>query len=282
MKKILAVCLTAILLMGCVTALADTWYCPQDGTACDSNFCPVCGTRRPDTAGSGGAAPANDIAMTSAVLNSDGSVSFSWSGGKAPYNLYYAWYVNDQHNNGSDVNIVQALSALFGNSVTMSDQMVPGERYWVVVQDADGAEMWYDFNPGQRVFTALPGTRLKLSLRTKRGNRSSTVNGFSANEIEREYLNSLFGGTVKLVLGSGGVGFHFVARMALMLPNGEPILFHVEEATSHWQECGWETWDFKNAWARIMNLKNTIPAGQYTFRMYLNDCLFGQEVMYIN
>ena len=123
---------------------------------------------------------------------------------------------------------------------------------------------------------------MKLSLRTKKGNKSKTVNSFSANEIEQEYLGSLFGGTIKLVLGRGGVGYHFIARMAIILPTGEPLLFHYEDATSRWTECGWETHDFKPVWVWLMQNKGGVAAGQYTFRIYLNDGLFGQDTININ
>ena len=49
MKRFLAFLLAAMMVIGCVSALADTtWVCPGCGLQGNTgNFCPSCGTSRP-------------------------------------------------------------------------------------------------------------------------------------------------------------------------------------------------------------------------------------------
>lgn len=50
MKRILSALVVMAMLLACLgTALAETWYCPNCGSRCDSNFCPSCGTRKPSS-----------------------------------------------------------------------------------------------------------------------------------------------------------------------------------------------------------------------------------------
>ena len=49
MKRLTALLLVAVMLLGIGSALADTWTCPSCGrTGNDGNFCPDCGTAKPD------------------------------------------------------------------------------------------------------------------------------------------------------------------------------------------------------------------------------------------
>lgn len=49
MKRLTALILVAVMLLGICSALADTWTCPSCGrTGNDSKFCPDCGTTQPE------------------------------------------------------------------------------------------------------------------------------------------------------------------------------------------------------------------------------------------
>ena len=292
MKRMAALFLTLILLLGCVGAVADTWYCPECGTKCDGNFCPQCGTRKPDNVGTGTApapapaAPAaSGLQIERAELNTDGSFTISWTGGKAPYKLNYTWYVNGNHNRGSDVTLWNAVENYYSTTVDLKEDLVPGEHYWLILSDAEGNQTWYDYATPRRVFTEFSGTRLTVSLRTRKNNRSSTVTSFSANEMNRNYMSQLFGATIKMTVGRHASDFLFTARMVLFLPNGEPLLFSVLEdcrIPRSWDNAYWETVDFRDAWVWLVNNKDGIPAGRYTYRLYVNDCIFGEHTFSIN
>ena len=281
MKKAAAFLLAFVLVFMYATALADSWYCPECGQKNESNFCSNCGTKRP----AGGTEPSSSggISISKATANSDGSVSFTWSGGTSPYKLQYEWYANDNHNAGTDIIRWMASESIYGNSITLKNDLVPGERYWIILTDSENHTLWYDYHPEQKYFTDISGCSMKVSLRIKRNNRSSTVTSFTANEIEREYLNTLFGGTIKMNLGKHG-NFTCIARMAMFLPNGEPILFHVEDCniSGRLSAVGWETYDMKTLWTQIMKTKEMIPTGRYTYRLYLDNGLFGQSEISIN
>ena len=51
MKKLTAILLCVLMLMGMTTAFADaeSWICPECGKESDGNFCPYCGAKKPET-----------------------------------------------------------------------------------------------------------------------------------------------------------------------------------------------------------------------------------------
>ena len=279
MKRTAAILLIFALILTCVTALADSWYCPECGQRNESNFCSNCGTKRPESSGTSASSSTGGMNIDKAVANSDGSVTFTWSGGTSPYTLEYEWYGNDNHNIGTDIIRWTAVENIYGNNTMLKYDLVPGERYWIILRDSDNHTLWYDYHPKRETFTKIPGSYMVLSLRIMRNKRSSTVSSFTANEIEREYLSTLFGGTIKMNIGTRTSNLVCTARMAMFLPNGEPLLFHVEDCDiPGWMSApGWETYDMKYVWTQLMSIKETIPAGRYTFRLYLDNGLFGQS-----
>ena len=171
------------------------------------------------------------------------------------------------------------MDSLYTTSTTLERDLVPGERYWIIVNDADGNSAWYDYQPKRETFTKISGTNLVVSLRIVRNKRSSTVSYFDASEIEREYLSTTFGATVKMNLGRRKSSLVCMLRFAMFLPNGEPILFDSGnvEIPGSWPDCYWETYDMKGLWTTIMDVKKSIPRGRYTFRLYVDNTLFGQH-----
>ena len=168
---------------------------------------------------------------------------------------------------------------LYNTKTTLERDLVPGERYWLILMDSDGNSAWYDYQPRRETFTKISGTNLVVSLRIKRNKRSSTVSSFSAGEIEREYLSTSFGATVKMNLGKRKSSLVCMLRFAMFLPNGEPILFDWGEVEipGSWDNCYWESYDMKSLWTKIMELKDGIPTGRYTFRLYVDNTLFGEH-----
>ena len=284
MKKAASILLILAMILTSVTALAgEAWFCPDCGQKNESNFCSNCGARRPD-GGSGGSSSASGMRVESVSPGSDGSVTISWSGGQAPYKIQYEWFVNDNYNAGVDVTLWNAVDNLYSTSTTLKGDLVPGERYWVIVNDANGNSTWYDYQPRRETFTKISGTNLVMSLRIVRNKRASTVGNFDAGEIEREYLSTTFGATIKMNLGKRQSSLACMLRFAMFLPNGEPIMFACDnvEIPGYWPDCYWETYDMKGLWTTIMQVKNSIPSGRYTFRLYVDNTLFGQHDFSIN
>ncbi len=283
MKRLTALLLALILVLSSAVALADTWFCPECGTKCDGNFCPNCGTKKPDNVGTG-TASASGMKVEKVVLNTDGSVTISWSGGKAPYKLSYQWYVNEDHNLGADV--IQWLGAdnVGGTRYTLDSDLVPGERYWLIITDSTGSKLWYDYRGERRTFNKYSSSRMVFTLRSTVNKRSSNLNSFTANEIERGYLNNLYGATIKMDMGRLATDYVFYSRMALFLPNGEPILFYVSQDTYYRGSsyCFYETLNFRSAWSMIMEAKGEIPTGRYTYRFYADDSIYGEQSFEMN
>ena len=271
MKRLISLLLAMILLLGVSSAFAgDEWYCPVCGTKNTDNFCPKDGTKRPDDTG----APtqtASDLKVDSVRLETDGSVSVAWSGGKAPYNVYYQYYVNSNHNAGADAVLWCASSDTYENRSNYTSDFVPGCHYWVIVEDADQNEAWYDYDEYVGAFSRAK-CPYHFSLRTFRNNRASMVKYFSARDIENEFSYHLFGANIK-INPSLKQDMNIVFRMGIILPSGEPLLIHVENG-SMGPHRGWYIWqeyDFKYLWNTLMKHKKTIPTGTYQFKLFFDN-----------
>ena len=279
MKRLISFLLAMILLFAAGTALADDWYCPECGQKNSGNFCPNDGTKRPDGGGGGGGGGASDLRIDSVRLENDGAVSVAWSGGTAPYNIYYQYYVNGNQNAGvNDVVLWTAESGSYSNQAKYEGDFVPGEHYWVIVEDANHNEAWYDFNDYASAFSRT-NCPYYFSLRTHRNNRSAMVKFFSAKEVENEFAYNLFGANIK-VTPKLTQDTSFVFRMGIKLPSGEPLLIHLERGTMG-RTRGyyiWSEYDFKYLWNTLMRTKNEIPVGTYTFILFFdNEYVFKQD-----
>ena len=283
MKRLISLLLAIILLIAAGTALADDWYCPECGEKNSGNFCPNDGTKRPNGTGtdSKNTTTSSDLKVDSVKLQNDGSVSVAWSGGTAPYNVYYQYYINGDYNTGvNDVILWTAESGIYGNQSKYEGDFVPGEHYWVIVEDANQNEAWYDFNEYASAFSRA-NCPYYFSLRTHRNNRSSMVKFFSAKEIENEFAYNLFGANIK-VTPKLTQDTTFVFRMAIILPSGEPLLIHLERG-SMGRIRGyyiWQEYDFKYLWNTLMRTKGSIPVGTYTFKLFFdNEYVFAQDFL---
>lgn len=276
MKRLVCLLLTAVILLSAGAALADTWYCPECGQQNDGNFCPNDGTKRPEGGSSLGSltGSSSSLRVDDVRLETDGSVTVSWSGGTAPYSVHYQSYIYDNHNAGADViSWIATPSSISSTRYNFTRDFTPGERYWVYVTDKDNNIAWYDFNPTVRAFSRgnMPCV---VSLRTRRNNRSSTVGSLSAREIESELGRSMFGATIKITTRNLNADVTAVIRFSVTLPNGESILFFTTSPEIFKKQYGyvyWESFDFIDLWNMIIAGKGSIPVGTYTLKVLLDN-----------
>ena len=277
MKRLISFLLAMVLLLSAGAAVADEWFCPECGAKNDGNFCPNDGTKRPEKTDTG-FVTTSDLKVDSVKLETDGSVTVSWSGGTAPYTVRYQYYVNENHNANVDVILWKAADNIYGNKGTYEYDFVPGERYWVIVSDANNNEAWYDYSEYVRAFSRANCSYF-FTLRTKRNNRSAKVDYFSARDIKAEFSSNLFGANIK-VTPTIKQEMTIVFRMGIILPSGEPILIHVERGTIKPRRGSyymWENYNFKYLWNTLMETKGSIPSGTYTFKLFFdNEYLFEQ------
>lgn len=276
MKRLVAFLLAMIVLFAFNSALAEDWYCPECGALNNGNFCPNDGTKRPE--GAGTETVSNNLKIDSVKLETDGSVTISWSGGTAPYNVFYEYFINDNHNAGADVTLWSASSGIYETQKNYEFDFVPGEHYWVIVNDAENHEAWYDYSEYVGAQTRINCSYF-FSLRTRRNNRAAKVDYFSARDIKNEYSYHLFGATVKITPKiKQAVTINF--RMAIKLPSGEPFLIHKElgMVSPGYGYYLWENFNFSSFWSKLMELKGDIPVGTYTFKLFFdNEFLFAQD-----
>ncbi len=275
MKRILSILLLAVMITVVMSSAAFAWFCPDCGSSNDSNYCGYCGKKKPAAT----TAPVGNFRVTGASLRTDGSVTINWTGGSAPYQVEYSYYVNNNHNIGADVISWHSSETYNGTSATIDDCFVPGVRYWIAVRDSSGQRAWYDFSSRAGAFNYFNGARLTLSLRQSFGNRWNNVSSFFANEIENNLINSTFGATVKISTPNLSRSYYFAIRMAVFLPSGEPILMHTsyEEFGMQYDYLYWESYDFRSVWDVLLETKDRIPSGKYVFRIYADNMLLDEK-----
>lgn len=283
MKRLVSALLILAMIVCAVPALAENWFCTNCGQQNDSNFCGNCGTARPKTQ-TAQIKQNSSFSVQDVVLEADGSVTVYWAGGEAPYEVHYQFYVNKDYNTGADVIQWEAPDSYYGTSINLTDCFVPGERYWVKVVDSQGSEAWYDFNTRVSTFNEVRDMRLAYSLRAKRNNRATTVSSHSASEIEKNRVSNVYGATVKINTPHLSQDYYYNIRMAMVLPSGEPVLFHLsyEEFDQRYRYVYWETYDFAWLWDILVEEKGKIPTGQYTFKIYADDQILGLAQMQMN
>ena len=222
------------------------------------------------------------LAITSVTMQKDGTVRVTWTGGTAPYELYYQiagdrsqkevnreyfhWYEEDSYT---------------GNSAVL-DYMVPDQLYRLDIEDARGSTADTFFLQPSSPFSPFDAD-VTFTLRQRRGGVSSTVSAYSAAAIQKSLgSEDAFGMTIKVGLGEG-LKQDLKTRMcvAALLPNGDVDVIEVGDTTiysgSGEDYTYWEFFDFETLWDDLMDKHESIPKGTYTLYLYFDSELAGTK-----
>lgn len=135
------------------------------------------------------AAPAAELTLAEPQIAPNGLVRANWAGGKAPYEAaYYLWKTGDV---AADYRAAKASGTLenkdCGEETSMTlYEVIPGEKYWVVVGDSDEGLVYTTFSTAEEAFTDFP-TELVLSSNPVDVNKSN---------IATDFANGVYGGFV--------------------------------------------------------------------------------------
>ncbi len=232
-------------------------------------------------------ASASGLTIEDAVLNSDGSVTISWSDpdSSGPYMVYYMYTPR-----GGDESFEGQVWREYDDptsrkSITM-EQMVPGECYWILVEDSAGNTDVYLYQPQKTKFQGLQQMRTRIIPRRQWGGSAETLDAYSASAIEKACRNNdnAFGASIKVNYTDAPRNKKYTLRVAMYMPSGEPITLHVEEATLvDGTGENYSYWPFFNMdwlWRTMLLLYDQIPQGTYTIGLFINDGYAGfQDVV---
>ena len=218
------------------------------------------------------AALADGLTITNVYRDPYGDVTVTWSGGRAPYKL--AYYAVD----GADSTVWTVNDNLYSTSGTIGD-LAPNFDFVIGVVDADNNVARYTLNGNNKRFSEVQGIRLTFTLRQRVNGRSSTISQYSAHAITTGLsTGNYYGATIKLSGYSTRQAMPFTFRMAVTLPDGEPLVFFWERMDlprgSSSSYVYWEFYDFSDdMWQYILQMRGEIPVGNYTYYIYMDDGL---------
>ena len=217
------------------------------------------------------AAAADGLEITRVNRDPYGDVTVTWTGGQSPYKL--AYYAVD----GEDSTVWTVDSNIRSHSGVIDD-LAPNFGFVIGVVDSNGDYDIYELEGNNKRFTDVAGMRLTFTLRQRVNGRSSTIQQYSAFELENSMTNgNLYGATIKLSGYKTTQPLPFTFRFAVTLPDGEPLVFHVSRENlprgTNSSFAYWDFFDFGDLWSYILKTKGEIPAGSYTFYIYMDDGL---------
>ena len=229
-----------------------------------------------------GAASAGSVSITDCSTDYAGHITLRWQGDSAPYSVRYC--VKGYEDEG----LWTQASDLYSPYLTMSD-FAPDTTYVFYVVDSNNDYDTVTRTAYRKSFTGVSGMRLTVTLRQKLNGRASTINSYSARDLQSGLFNSQqnYGATIKFSydrIGSSQVVF---CRMVIVTPNGEPIVFVADNLELSARTGGsnyvyFDFFDFDTAWQIINSVYDTIPTGTYAFRLYMDEGFVGEKTFMVN
>ncbi|MBR5344568.1 MAG: hypothetical protein IK127_01915 [Clostridia bacterium] len=216
-------------------------------------------------------AQADSLEITRVNRDPYGDVTVTWTGGDSPYMLVFCAV------DGEDSTVWTVDDNIRSHSYVI-DNLAPNFGFMIGVIDSNQNYDIYELDGNNKRFTDVSGIRLTFTLRQRVNGRSSTIQQYSAFELENSMTNgNLYGATIKLSGYKTTQPLPFTFRMAVTLPDGEPLVFFVERGNLPTGYNGgyvyWDFFDFSDLWSYILQAKDEIPVGNYIFYIYMDDGL---------
>ena len=205
-------------------------------------------------------------------------------------NVLVRW--TDPSNNGPYIVAYQYISGGEALSLQVAAQdvvtkqyeiidLAPGESYLILVIDSNLEYVSEEYSSQTQLFGGRGSTaRLTVTLRQKRNNSVSTVDRFSASDIERTLYggSDYYGATIKATMPQSYRRMEGVVRAAIKQPDGDMFVFMVqdESISSNTEYFWYDSVPFTQIW-KYMTQQNDgeILTGVYTVSFYFNMDYFG-------
>ena len=257
MKKIFCVLLSAILCLSLFTiSLAESWFCPECGTACDGNFCSNCGTKKP----SGSTSPKltlSTISNITASMMDNGDVMLRWDD-STNSGSYRVTYTSDGW--GKRYYEQENYSGKFAQLIAL----IPGVSYNIMIT-GDNTSATYSYTVPSSAFKDFPSGGKYLEISTDR---------FSLSDIEDAPLETF---KLKVRWPRLKEDRVYSCKLALKTPVG--YCSHITY---------WDTFtmlknkpfvetvtSIKQDWLdKVQENYGSIPTGKYTFQIFFDGALY--------
>ena len=252
-RKLIASAVLALLLM-MIAVPACAAYCTACGVSISdsAHLCPRCGARQMP--------PSSALAITRVWSHGDGSVTVSWSGGTAPYTIDCVQMLGssiaaDLASDASTGMQAASTAAYDGHSGT-ADRLVPGQDYWIVVRDAKGKLAYQAWIPGKApAFADFPV------------------------DVGLQFQGLTGGADVRLTYPALPGERSFTALSCITAPNGAVMTVHVAQILLPGGSAAFPLGhhDLTAYFAFLGERAGSVPAGEYTWSVYLNGMHAGSQ-----
>ncbi len=214
-----------------------------------------------------------------------GNLQIEWAGGAAPINIAISHYFNDNHNDGvSPYYIIDWWRDTQQNGKGTTAWVVPGQRYWIKLSDAQGAVCWYDYTVPKEETKDIKITLTGISYEKDSDKGWQQVRGITTTRLEKECQDSptydenaeqtLMGAWLSIGRLTEPTQFSFF--WALVLPNGDVVpgssgFTEVIEKGGQWIQCTGMPWN------EIYKTYGCIPTGSYKYIFGMDDYIIGEK-----
>lgn len=222
--------------------------------------------------------PTASISITSVKRNGDGTCTIKWTGTRTstPYKVYYAQktaysYAAEMLQDlyiGRWPAVDSSDNKFYGTSATV-DRLIPGQDYWIIVEDANGTQDVYEYEPGRAPnFPDFP-TELTIQLKSRTGSSYKEHTSFSASEIARS-TNTEYGAYIRLDYSMLAREREYLGHVAITAPNGAVITdglvdIYLPQGRSY---SYFTFYSFDDCFEILLDEFDEIPTGTYKWSLY--------------
>ncbi len=228
------------------------------------------------------AAPAfadDGFLITDIETKENGNVVVRWadSSNNGPYIVAYQYISGDEA-----LSIQLAERDVKGTQYEIID-LAPGEKYLILIFDKNYDYTEKEYSSETQLFGGKGNsTRLTVTLRQKKNGSVSSVDRFSASDIEKTLSggSDFYGATIKATMPQTSKYVKGVVRAAVKQPDGDMFVFFVrdESISSNVEYFWYDSMPFTGIW-QYMKQQNggEILTGTYTVSFYFNMDYFGYK-----
>lgn len=309
MKRLTAMALAIMLVLSMSTAFA--WVCPNCGADMESKFCAECGAKKPENICPGCGANHGDkqlkfctecgtkmdaAAPTAAPTatpapekqgpviqdifeNGNGTVSIMWDAdGTTKYTIECVQRRSDDPwaDRAAKNGFYTSQSKYSIGFYTIS-RLIPGERYWIGVFDAEGKGDFVAFDPKEQPaeFSEFP-VSLEAKLMVEENGVQTEADHLTAKEIMNGAKVGLY---LAMPYENPGEAKEYLTQIVLKSSDGSRWVMagYASFAEKSSNVTGWKFLDLKDYFDRMQACFGTVFMGNYSVSVYVNGALVGSQ-----
>ncbi len=218
-------------------------------------------------------APASSLKITKISDLGNGTIRVQWSDSSSngPYTVLCMQKRTSDYDDDEDTAVTRWIGAedVYGKYADVNI-MVPGQDYWIIVEDSDGNEVHKAYNAQTLSHFYEFNTTISMQLKYRRNGSYEEVNSFSASDIKRNRDNTTYGAYIRLDYPQLARERHYNYMVAIKAPTGEVFADSIGEMELSYGRSYtyWSYFSFDWYFGIFLDNLEYVPTGTYTFMLY--------------